>query len=114
MATIIITAMAICCAAFAVFTIFGKALSPVRTGENQKLYCVLTVNGDASELEQTVKGLLWLYESGKLGAHFIILDDGMSEQTRRVADLISKNDKRVDLYTATQFAKELGTEAVWI
>ena len=68
----------------------GAMLTPVRTGENERLDLVLTVSGSSRELEHTVDGLLWLSQNGTLRGHITVRDAGMDAETRRTAELLEK------------------------
>ena len=66
----------------------GVMLTPVRKGKNQYITLVLRVTGSTKELEHTVDGLAWLIQNGTVPANFILMDDGMDEETRKAAEII--------------------------
>lgn len=68
----------------------GAMLTPVRTGANEHLSVVLTVDGAAPELENTVDALLWLSQNGTLRAQLLVRDAGMDHETRRAAELLER------------------------
>lgn len=66
-------------------------LLPVCGSENVAIVSLIKAKGDASELEQTVRTLVGLRDSGRLRAEIVIIDDGMSDQAKCVA-LMLEND----------------------
>ena len=58
----------------------------VPTGENIGIETVICVRGNAPELEQTVKGILHLYENAGLQAELMIKDCGMDAETALCAE----------------------------
>lgn len=64
-------------------------LTPVYIGKNAGLEVCVRVSGPAPELENTVKGVHWLIESGALCAEVTILDEGMDGETRHTAEILN-------------------------
>ena len=77
----------------------GALLTPVRLGKNMTLTLCLRVRGNEPALENTVDGLLWLMSQGTLPGHLCIEDDGMDEETRAVADFLTKDTSEISLWT---------------
>jgi hypothetical protein len=77
----------------------GVLLTPVQLGKNESLQLVLRVTGPEPALENSVNTLLWLVEDGVLPGELIIEDGGMDEETKRVATLLARDNKRVTLWT---------------
>jgi len=77
----------------------GLLLTPVHLGKNESLQLVLRITGPEPALENSVNTLLWLVEDGVLPGELIIEDGGMDEETRRVAALLARDNKRVTLWT---------------
>lgn len=63
---------------------FGHLLLP-RELEQGRLYAVLPARGDGETLEQDLRRLLWLRDSGVARVPIVIADAGLSPQGRRVA-----------------------------
>jgi hypothetical protein len=62
--------------------LWGRLLLPVGGGET----CTLVPGrGDGENLEQTVKGLLWLQGGGLLTGRVVIVDDGLTPAGKEVA-----------------------------
>lgn len=68
----------------------GVMLTPVRVGANESISVVLTVSGEAPELENTVDALLWLNQNGTLRAQLFVRDAGMDSETRQSAELLER------------------------
>ncbi len=66
---------------------FGHLLLP-RELEPGGLYAVLPARGDGEHLEQDLRRLLWLRDSGAPRVPIIIADAGLSPQGRRVAQVL--------------------------
>lgn len=75
----------------------GKFVLPVRSDENTALTMVITAKGDGETLEQTVRGLIWLCESGNVSMMMEIEDAGLSIQGKSLAEKIEKKYERVSL-----------------
>lgn len=65
-------------------------LSPVPKGKNMRLSTVIAVNGSAPELENTVKALVWLRQSGRLDTDIVLRDCGMDADTAAVAEKLTQ------------------------
>ena len=50
---------------------------------------VIRVRGEAEGLEQTVKGVLWLRDSGRMETEVLIADGGMDTAARRRAEVLA-------------------------
>lgn len=87
-------------------------LTPVRSGRDAQLTLVIRARGDAPELEQLLRGIRWLRESGTLTAEVLLVDCGLTEDAlalcaraaRRCGDLkLCKTEEICQwMQTATQ------------
>lgn len=68
--------------------LFGRLVTPVKTGKDVRLYCLLRARGDAENLQQTVKSLQWMDSTRVLRARIMIVDDGLSEEGRKMAETL--------------------------
>lgn len=73
----------------------GALFTPVPRAVGTNLYTVVAVCGDASQLEQTVDGLLWLEKSGTMRSLVLITDCGLSAEGRKIAALLTKDNRHV-------------------
>ena len=87
-------------------------LTPVRSGRDTRITLVVQARGDAPELEQLLRGIRWLRESGTLMADVLLVDCGLTDDaaalceraTRRCEDLkVCKTEEICQwMQTATQ------------
>jgi len=81
-----------------IWTLRGRMLSPIVLGENMRLEIILTVCGDAPELENAVNCLLWLKKNGTLSGDIILQDKGMDGETLKIAEAFFKNEELSIIY----------------
>ena len=87
-------------------------LTPVRSGRDTRITLVVQARGDAPELEQLLRGIRWLRESGTLMADVLLVDCGLTDDAvmlcertaRRCEDLKLCNTEEICqwMQTATQ------------
>lgn len=68
----------------------NRLLGSVPRGRNIRLSTVIIVSGSAPELENTVKALVWLRQSGRLDAEIVLRNCGMDEETASVAEKLAR------------------------
>lgn len=78
-----------------VWLLRGMLLMPLAKGKHTKITVVVKVNGFEPFLEQTVSGLGWLESNGAMPGNVVIVDDGMDEETRAVAQRLAARRKGV-------------------
>ena len=54
-------------------------LTPVRSSRDTRITLVVWARGDAPELEQLLRGIRWLRESGTLMADVLLVDCGLTD-----------------------------------
>lgn len=88
----IAAALVVCVLAAAAFLTVQKAMKmPVPRSDDLKMWIVIGAERDGDKLEQAVKSVLWLNESGALNCCTAIADMGLEPEARRMAELMSKN-----------------------
>ena len=82
----------IICLALMLLVCFVRRLvfRPVRPGKHILITVRLCVSGEAPELEQTAKSLLWLRDSGTLPARIELEDCGIGPETQYIAAALAK------------------------
>ena len=77
-------------------------LTPVRSGRDTRITLVVQARGDAPELENLLRGALWLRESGTAAADILLVDCGLTEEDagldsegRRLARLLADREPGV-------------------
>ena len=98
--------------AWLLWMLSGALLTPVRSSQDAWLTLVIRVCGDAPELEQLLRGIRWLRESGTLMADVLLVDCGLTDDAvalceraaRRCEDLKLCNTEEICqwMQTATQ------------
>ena len=94
----VLVAILISAAIFAfVWAVKGVLLTPVRTGKDVKLTTVVSVKGSADELEQTISGLMWLRESGKLEMDVVLFDTGLTPEAQKMMEILAQKNGKIIL-----------------
>lgn len=82
---------------FLVWLIRGLLLTPVPMSRNMDLTMTLRLRGACPELESTVNGLVWLIKNGTVCGQIVLRDDGLDEESRRMAELLAKDYSFISL-----------------
>lgn len=69
---------------------------------NERMTVIVSVNGSAPALENTVSRLTWLRKNGDLPADILLVDDGMDLDTARAARLLAEKSGTIHLCTPDQ------------
>ena len=64
-------------------------LTPIRRHADVEVLAVIRARGEAEGLEQTVKGVQWLRDSGRMETELFIADGGMDVEARRRAEVLA-------------------------
>ena len=87
----IVIAAAVCAAVAAViWSLKGLLLTPVRRREDADVFAVIEARDSAQGLEQALRGLMWLTDSGRAQMGIVIVDAGMDQEARRRAELLAQ------------------------
>ena len=65
--------------AWLLWMLSGALLTPVRSGRDTRITLVVQARGDAPELENLLRGIRWLRESGTLMADVLLVDCGLTD-----------------------------------
>ena len=71
-----------------IWALRGVLLTPVPRVPDVHITVTVTAQGSASALEQTVRSLAWLRDSGTLPAQLVLRDGGMDASARQTAALL--------------------------
>ncbi len=82
---------------YCIWFICGTFHSPITLTEGTKIEVQIHVSGHETSLEKTVKDLLWFRENGVMDADITIIDSGMDEETKFIAEILTRNNNRVYL-----------------
>lgn len=93
-----------------IWTAVGIVLTPVRCGRGGSMCTVLRITGNFPELEQAVKGILWLKKSGIMDTEIIIADWGMDEETRQIAELMCEKYGKIVICDSKELERVISEE----
>ena len=89
-----------------IFTLLYEIIiCPVKPGKGERLQAVLRVSGSAPCLENTLRGLLWLRDSGRVDMSIVIVDEGMDADTRQTAELLCGEGSGVELLSGNKYER---------
>jgi hypothetical protein len=92
----ILLAAILCGSVIGIILIVKSALyMPVPKTDGSEVFTVITARGGAEQLEQTVRGLLWLDKSGIMKSRIVLADCGLEERSRKIAELLAKDSDSV-------------------
>ena len=86
---------------------FGRLLTPLG---GERAVTVLPGKGDGAELEQAVRGILWLRGSGLLSGRVIIVDCGLTAAGRAVCDMLCLREPALEVRGAGELAEYIGEQ----
>lgn len=81
--------------------LFGRLLTPAGNGETVSL---VPGQGDGEDLEQAVRGLLWLRGGGMLQGDLVIVDCGLSSTGRAIAAALCMREPGVEVCALSQLS----------
>lgn len=89
-----------------VYSIKGRFLAPVRSRDGVRVISLIVLSGEAEGLEETLRGLEWLRDTGKAYTDEVIVPYGLSPDARyRTEKLARKSGAAV--CALTDLAAEL-------
>ncbi len=89
---VLFSALAAAGLALVVWCLAGRLLLPA-----QGVVVCCRARGDAPELEQTMRSLTWLVESGLLRASLRIVDCGLTPEARARAELLAARRRYIEI-----------------
>ena len=91
----------------AIIAVRSELRSPLPVGRGSELFTVIAVRGRAESLDQTVSGLSWLSQGGKVKSRLIIADCGMDDYTRKLAALLARQTGDISVCKPAELARVL-------
>ena len=82
-------------AALLFLTLRGAFTRRIPVSGDTDIISVVTVSGQPESLAETINGLLWLNDSGVYKGSVLIVDCGMSDETKKLAGLLTRDKKGV-------------------
>ena len=86
--------------ALVVWAVCGGFFLPLG-GKSGELTLVLHLAGNSPTLAQTVRGLVWLRQIFHATPELILVDDGMDEETRQVAERLTQTYEIISIRNNT-------------
>lgn len=84
-------------------------LTPVRSSRDARLTLVIRACGDASELEQLLRGIRWLHESGTLMADVLLVDCGLTDAARALCERAARRREDLKLCNTEEICQWMQT-----
>ena len=84
-------------------------LTPVRSGRDARLTLVIRACGDAPELEQLLRGIRWLRESGTLMADVLLVDCGLTDDARALCECAARRCEDLKLCKTEEICQWMQT-----
>ena len=87
----------------------GALLTPVRSGRDTRITLVVQARGDAPELENLLRGALWLRESGTAAADILLVDCGLTEEAAALAERLARQCEDLKLCNTEEICQWMQT-----
>lgn len=85
----------------------GSLLKSALRNRGEGLCLVLASGKDGAALEQELNALLWLRKDSLPRARLVLLDEGLSEGGRRLAEIFQLYEPALEVLTLPEAAEEL-------
>lgn len=83
----------------------GALLTPVRSGRDTRITLVVQAHGDAPELENLLRGALWLRDSGTVAADILLVDCGLTEEAAALVERLARRCGDLKLCKTEEFCR---------
>ena len=84
-------------------------LTPVRSSRDARLTLVIRACGDAPELEQLLRGIRWLRESGTLMADILLIDCGLTDDAAALCERAARRCEDLKLCNTEEICQWMQT-----
>lgn len=95
--------------AWLLWMLSGALLTPVRSGRDTRITLVVQARGDAPELENLLRGIRWLRESGTLMADVLLVDCGLTEEAAALAEWLARQCEDLKLCNTEEICQWMQT-----
>lgn len=95
--------------AWLLWMLSGVLLTPVRSGRDTRITLVVQARGDAPELENLLRGIRWLRESGTLMADVLLVDCGLTEEAAALAERLARQCEDLKLCNTEEICQWMQT-----
>ena len=84
-------------------------LTPVRSSRDTRITLVVWARGDAPELEQLLRGIRWLRESGTLMADVLLVDCGLTDDAVALCERAARRCEDLKLCNTEEICQWMQT-----
>lgn len=91
--------------AWLLWMLTGALLTPVRSGRGTRITLVVQAHGDAPELENLLRGALWLRDSGTVAADILLVDCGLTEEAAALVERLARRCGDLKLCKTEEFCQ---------
>lgn len=91
--------------AWLLWMLTGALLTPVRSGRGTRITLVVRARGDAPELENLLRGALWLRDSGTVAADILLVDCGLTEEAAELVERLARRCGDLKLCKTEEFCR---------
>ena len=84
-------------------------LTPVRSGRDTRITLVVQARGDAPELENLLRGIRWLRESGTLMADVLLVDCGLTDDAVALCERAARQCEDLKLCNTEEICQWMQT-----
>ena len=84
-------------------------LTPVRSGRDTRITLVVWARGDAPELENLLRGIRWLRESGTLMADVLLVDCGLTDDAVMLCERAARQCEDLKLCNTEEICQWMQT-----
>ncbi len=84
-------------------------LTPVRSSRDARLTLVIRARGDAPELENLLRGALWLRGSGTVAADILLVDCGLTEEAAALVERLARRCEDLKLCNTEEICQWMQT-----
>ena len=95
--------------AWLLWMLTGALLTPVRSGRGTRITFVVQARGDAPELENLLRGIRWLRESGTLMADVLLVDCGLTDAARALCERAARQCEDLKLCNTEEICQWMQT-----
>lgn len=95
--------------AWLLWMLSGALLTPVRSSQDAWLTLVIRVCGDAPELEQLLRGIRWLRESGTLVADVLLINCGLTDDAAALCERAARQCEDLKLCNTEEICQWMQT-----
>ena len=95
--------------AWLLWMLSGALLTPVRSGRDTRITLVVQAREDAPELENLLRGIRWLRESGTLMADVLLVDCGLTDDAVALCERAARQCEDLKLCNTEEICQWMQT-----